>query len=77
MGFGRFLTLPMVPADKALLMALVERWFPITRTFYLLVGEIGVPSIDFYMMTGLSMGGTPPSSSEDFDLALVAPCIGP
>lgn len=61
MGFGRFLTLPMVLVNKALLMALVERWSPITRTFYLLVGEIGVPLIDLYMITVLSMDGTPPS----------------
>lgn len=58
-------------------MALAERWSPIRRTFHILVGEIRVPLIDFFMMTGLSMDGTPPPSSEDFDVDLVAHCIGP
>lgn len=30
-----------------------------------------------FMMMGLSMGGTPPLSSEDFDPTLVARWIGP
>lgn len=77
MGFGRFLSLPILSADKVLLMALVERWSPITQTFHLLMGEIGVPPIDFFMMTGFSMDDTPPPSSEDFDAKLVARCIGP
>lgn len=77
MGFSHFLTLPMVPTDKALLMALVERWSPITQTFHLPIREIGVPPINFFMMTGLSMDGTPPPSSKDFNVDLVARCIGP
>lgn len=77
MGFGCFLTLPMVPADKALLMAFAERWSPITWTFHLLIAEIRMTPMNFFMMTGLSMGGTPPPSLEDFDPALVAHCIGP
>lgn len=28
--FGQFLTLPILPANNALLMALAERWSPIT-----------------------------------------------
>lgn len=76
MGFGHFLTLSMVPTDKALLTVLMERWFPITQTFYLPVGEIGVPPIEFFMMTGLSMDRIPPLSSEEFDAPLVAWCIG-
>lgn len=77
MGFGRFLTLPVVQADNALSMALAERWSPITWTFHLPVGEIGVPLINLFMMTGLSMNGTPPPCSKDFDANLVARCIGP
>lgn len=77
MGFGCFLSLPIVPANKALLMALVERWSPITWTFHLLVGEILVPPINFFMMTRLSMDGTPPMSLEEFDATLVARCIWP
>lgn len=67
----------MVSTNKALLNALVERWSPITQTFHLLVGEIGVSPIDLYMMTGLAMDGTPPPSLEEFDLAFVAHYIGP
>lgn len=77
MGFGCFLTLPMMRADEALLMAFTERWSPITRTFHLLAGEISVPPIDFYIMMGLSMDGTPLPSLEDFDPTLVARCIRP
>lgn len=76
MGFGCFLTLPMVLVNKALLMAFVKRWSPITRTFHLPAGEIGLTSVDFFMMMGLSMGGTPTPSSKDFDPTLVARCIG-
>lgn len=76
MGFSHFLTLPMVSADKALLMALVERWSPITQTFHLLAEEIGVPPIDLFMMTGLAMDGARPPSSEEFNAELVAHCIG-
>lgn len=39
--------------------------------------EIGVPSIDFYMMIRLSMDGTPPPNLEDFNAKLKARCIGP
>lgn len=76
LGFGCFLTLLMLPADKALLMALAERWSPITQTFHLSVGEIGVPPINFFMMIELSVASTPPPNLEDFDRALVARCIG-
>lgn len=74
-GFWPFLSLLMFLADKALLMALMKRWSPITQTFHLPMGEIGVPPIELFMMTGFSMGGTPPPSSEDFDPASVAHCI--
>lgn len=36
-----------------------------------------MPLIDFDIMSGLSMDGTPPPSSEDFDADLVAHCIRP
>lgn len=77
MGFGCFLTLPMVLAYNALLMTFVERWSPITRTFHLPAREIGMTPVDFFMMMGLSMGGTAPPSSDDFDPVLVAHCIRP
>lgn len=77
MGFGPSLSLLVLQADRALLLTLANRWSPITRTFHLPMGEIGVPSIDFFMMIRLSMDGTPPPSSEDFDPKLVARYIGP
>lgn len=58
-------------------MALAERWSSIIQTFHLLVGEIKVLLIDFYMMTRLSINGTPPLSLEDFDADVVALYIGP
>lgn len=60
MGFGPFLSIPLLKADKALLMALAKRWSPITRTFHLPMGEIGLAPTDFFMMTRLPMGGEPP-----------------
>lgn len=56
MGFEPFLSIPLLKADKALLTALAERWSPITRTFHLPMGEIGLPPNNFYMMTHLPMG---------------------
>lgn len=72
MGFGHFLTLLMVLADKALLMALAKRWSPIMQTFHLPMEEIEVPPIDFYMMMGLSMDGMPPPILEDFNPTIKA-----
>lgn len=77
MGFGHFLSLPVLQVDRALLMALVERWSPVTYTFHLPMGEIEMPPIDFFMMSGFSMDGTPTPSSDDFNPTLVAWCIGP
>lgn len=54
------LGIPLLKADKALLMALVERWSPISCTFHLPLGEIGLNPTDFYMMTRLLMRGDPP-----------------
>lgn len=76
MGFGPFLSLPVLKANKALMMALAKRWSPVIRTFHLPMGEIGLPPIDFFMMTGLSMNITPPPTNDDFDPKLVARCIG-
>lgn len=59
------------------MMALAKRWSLVTCTFHLPMGEIGLPPIDLFMMTDLSMDGTPPPSSNNFDLELVARCIGP
>lgn len=52
MGFGPLLSIPLLKANKALLMALVERWSPL--------GEIGLTPTNFYMMTCLPMGCDPP-----------------
>lgn len=76
MGFSHFLSLPVLKADKALMMALAERWSLSMHTFHLPMGEIGLPPIDLFMMTGLSIYGMPPPSLDDFNLELVARCIG-
>lgn len=60
LGFRPFLSIPLLKVDKALLMALAKRWSPITHTFHLPMGEIGVTLMDFYMMTRLPVGGAPP-----------------
>lgn len=77
MGLGHFLSLLVLQADKALLMALTKRWSPVTCTFQLPMGEIGMPPINFFMMMGLSMDSMPPLSSDDFDPTLATQCIGP
>lgn len=56
MGFGPILGIPLLKADKALLMALADIWSPITLTFHLPIGEIRVTLTDFYMLTRLPMG---------------------
>ncbi len=59
LGFGPFLSIPLLKADKALLMALAERWSPDHPHLHLPTGEIGVTLTDFYMMTRLPVGGVP------------------
>lgn len=71
LGFGPFLSIPLLKADKALLMALAKRWSPITRTFHLPMGEIGVTLTDFYMMTWLFVGGAPPSYEMMLSLEMI------
>lgn len=46
-----------------------------TYTFHLPMGEIGMPPIDFYMMTGLPMGGTPPILIDELNLEMVMRCV--
>lgn len=65
----------MVKVDQIHMMALVERWLPVTCAFHLPMGEIGMPPIDFYMMMGLPMGGTPPLPTDELDLEVVRRCI--
>lgn len=60
LGFGPFFSIPLLKANKALLMALAERWSLITRTFHLPMGEIELTLTDFYMMTQPPIGGAPP-----------------
>lgn len=70
MGFDPFLTLLMLNADWTLMMALAERWSPMTYTFHLPMGEIGMPPIDFFMMMRLPMGGTPLLSIDELNLEM-------
>lgn len=48
-----------------------------THNFLLPMGEIRMPPIDFYMMTGLSMGDTPPLLTDELILQKVRRCIRP
>lgn len=57
-------------------MVLVERWSPITHTFYLPMGDIGVPLIDFYMMTPLPMEEKPPPYVMNPSPELIHKCLG-
>lgn len=41
------------------------------------MGEIGIPPVDFLMMIGLSMDGTPPPSTDDDNVEFVTSCLGP
>ncbi len=76
MGFGHFLTLPMLPADKALPMALMERWSPITRTFHLPMGRSGCP--DRFLYDDWAIYGWDTSTElGGLRSDLVARCIGP
>lgn len=77
MGFGLFFDIPLLKADKALLMALVERWSPITHTFHLPMGEIGVTPKGFYMVTRLPMGGAPPPYEVMPSIDMIRKCLGP
>lgn len=77
MRFEPFLGIPLLKADKAFLMALVERWSPITHTFHLPMGEIGLPLTDFYMMTHLPMGGDPPPYELAPSQEMVRRYLGP
>lgn len=71
LGFGSFLSLPSLKVDKGLLMALAERWSLVTRTFHLPIGEIGLPPINFFMMTGLPMDGLAPLTVDEATPELV------
>lgn len=75
MGFGPFLTLPVLKADRVLMTTLAERWSPVTCAFHLPMGEIGMPPVDFYKMTGLPIGGTPSLLPDELDLKMVRRCI--
>lgn len=77
MGFGSFLTLPVLKVDRILMTALAKRWLPVTCTFHLPMGEIGMPLIDLYMMSRLPIGGTLPLSIDELDLDIVRRCMGP
>ena len=74
MGFGPFLTLLVLKADRVLITALTERWSPMTCTFHFPPSEIGMPPIDFYMM--LPIGGTPSLLTNELDLDMVRRCLG-
>lgn len=76
LGFGPFLSLPVLKADRVLMTTLVKRWSPVTYAFHLPMVDMGMSPIDFYMMTGLSIGGTPSLSTDELDLDMVRRFMG-
>lgn len=60
-GFTHFLDgLIETQRSTMLVSALTERWWDTTNTFHLPVGEMTMTPLDFYMITGLSVGGGTP-----------------
>ncbi|KAL7200016.1 hypothetical protein ACSBR2_022178 [Camellia fascicularis] len=60
-GFGLFCTeLSCHIASRALLGALVERWWDTTNSFHFSsIGDMTMTPYDFSMITGLGVGGDP------------------
>lgn len=77
LGFGPFLSLLVLKANKALMMTLAERWLLITQTFHLPIRETGMPPINFFMMTSFLMDDTPPPSTNKANVEMVTSCLGP
>ena len=58
-GFGTFITLQTDSLDHRLVIGLLERWFRENRTLHLVGFKLGLSSIDWVMITGISFGGHP------------------
>ncbi|KAF6173977.1 hypothetical protein GIB67_039928, partial [Kingdonia uniflora] len=52
--------------DNQVVLAMVERWWPSTRTFHLPYGELGITPKDFTVFTGIGIGIGEPIIFEDF-----------
>ncbi|KAF6134568.1 hypothetical protein GIB67_022308 [Kingdonia uniflora] len=50
--------------DNQVILAMIERWWPTTHTFYLPCGELGITPRDFTVLTGIGIGT---GESMEFD----------
>ncbi|XXG63506.1 hypothetical protein AAC387_Pa05g1681 [Persea americana] len=57
--FGHFMKIPPLRTSGNFLRAIVERWKGETNTFHLPFGEATITPMDFFMLTGLPMDGSP------------------
>lgn len=57
--FGHFMKIPPLRTSGNFLGAVAERWNGDTNTFHLPFGEATITPMDFFMLTGLPMDGTP------------------
>ncbi|XP_077223894.1 uncharacterized protein LOC143857349 [Tasmannia lanceolata] len=64
-GLHRVINLDLERVGPGFVMALAERWWDMTHTFYFLIEEVGMTPLGFAALTGLWMGGIP------IDLTLV------
>ncbi|KAF6161322.1 hypothetical protein GIB67_009209 [Kingdonia uniflora] len=60
--------------DNQVILAMIERWWPTTHTFYLPCGELGITPRDFTMLAGIGIGTGEPmefdESSTDYGNAI-------
>ncbi|KAF6137124.1 hypothetical protein GIB67_030888 [Kingdonia uniflora] len=60
--------------DNQVILAMIERWWPTTHTFYLPCGELGITPKDFTVFTGIGIGIGEPmefdESSTDYGNAI-------
>ncbi|QHO13611.1 uncharacterized protein DS421_15g516950 [Arachis hypogaea] len=75
-GFYHVSQIGIVQCQKALVNALIERWYPDTHTFHLPIGECAVTLEDVALIIGLSTDGLPVTgmTMSSFE-ALEAECL--
>ncbi|KAF6153096.1 hypothetical protein GIB67_034818 [Kingdonia uniflora] len=51
--------------DNQVILAMIERWWPTTHTFYLPCGELGITPRDFTMLTEIGIGTGEPMEFDE------------